>query len=64
MIYNLVNIDIPTYQRYISNLKSTNDNKKLPKKNIHHNYLIIIIIKLFLMVFNLKCKRVDQTIAT
>ena len=64
IVYNLVNIDISLYHRYISNLKSTNDNKTLPKKNIHHDYLIIIIKLFFFMIFNLKCKGVDQTIAT
>ena len=58
--YNCVNIDITIYQKYISNLKYTIDNKKLPNQNIHHNYLI----KLFLMIFNLKYKRAEQTIAT
>jgi hypothetical protein len=53
-----MNIDIAIYQKYISNLKSIIDNKKLPNQNIHHNYLI----KLFLMIFNLKYKGADQTI--
>jgi hypothetical protein len=39
-------VDITLYKKYISNLKSIIDNKKLPNQNIHHNYLII---KLFLM---------------
>jgi hypothetical protein len=60
IIYNCVNIDIAIYQKYISNLKSTIDNKKLPNQNIHHNYLI----KLFLIIFNLKNKGADQTIVT
>jgi hypothetical protein len=50
IIYNCVNIDIAIYQKYISNLKSTIDNNKLTNQNIHHNYLI----KLFLIIFNLK----------
>jgi hypothetical protein len=60
IIYNCVNIDIAIYQKYISNLKHTIDNKKLPNQNTHHNYLI----KLSLIIFNLKYKRVEQTIAT
>ena len=61
IIYNCVNIDIITiYQKYISNLKYTMDNKKLPNQNTHHNYLI----KLSLMIFNLKYKGAEQTIAT
>jgi hypothetical protein len=56
--YKYMNIDIAIYQKYISNLKSIIDNKKLPNQNIHHNYLI----KLFLMIFNLKYKGADQTI--
>lgn len=55
------NADITLYRKYIPKLKDIFDNKKLLKQNIHHNYLII---KLFLMIFNLKCKGVDQTIAT
>ena len=55
------NVDITRYRKYIFILKDIFDNKKLLKQNIHHNYLII---KLFLMIFNLKCKGVDQTIAT
>jgi len=58
--YNCVNIDITIYQKYISNLKYTTDNKKLPNQNIHHNYLI----ELFLTILNLKYKRAEQTIAT
>ena len=58
--YNCVNIDIAISQKYISNLKYTIDNKKLPNQNIHHNYLI----KLSLMIFNLKYKGDEQTIAT
>jgi len=58
--YNCIKIDITIYQKYISNLKYTIDNKKLPNQNIPHNYLI----KLFLMRFNLKYKRAEQTIAT
>ena len=58
--YNCVNIDITIYQKYISNLKYTIDNKKLPNQNIHHNYLI----ELFLTILNLKYKRAEQTIAT
>ena len=60
IIYNCVNIDIAIYQKYISNPKLTIDNKKLPNQNTHHNYLI----KLSLMVFNLKYKRAEKTIAT
>jgi hypothetical protein len=60
IIYNCVNIDIAIYQKYISNLKYTINNKKLPNQKIHHNYLI----KLFLMIFNLKYKGAEQTIAT
>lgn len=60
IIYNCVNIDIAIYQKYISNLKHTIDNKKLPNQNTIHNYLI----KLSLIIFNLKYKRVEQTIAT
>jgi hypothetical protein len=62
-VYNNIyceNIDIAIYQKYISNLKHTIDNKKLPNQNTHHNYLI----KLSLIIFNLKYKRVEQTIAT
>ena len=60
IIYNCVNIDIAIYQKYISNLKHTIDNKKLPNQNTHRNYLI----KLSLMILNLKYKRAEQTIAT
>ena len=58
--YNCIKIDITIYQKYISNLKYTIDNKKLPNQNIHHNYLI----ELFLTIFNLIYKRAEQTIAT
>lgn len=60
IIYKSMNIDIAIYQKYIYNLRSIIDNKKLPNQNIHHNY----IIKLFLIIFNLKYKGDDQTIAT
>jgi hypothetical protein len=60
IIYKRVNINIATYQQYISNLKFTIDNKKLQKQDIHYNYLVK---KLFLNIFYLKLKGAYQTIA-
>jgi hypothetical protein len=52
--YSIIDyMDITLYRKYISNLKSTNDNNKLPKKNIHNNYLTK---KVFSMISNLKYK--------
>lgn len=61
--YSIIDyMDITLYRKYISNLKAIFDDKKLPKQqNIHHNYLIK---KLLLIIFNLKYKGADQTIAT
>ena len=52
--YSIIDyMDITLYRKYISNLKSTNDNNKLPKKHIHNNYLTK---KVFSMISNLKYK--------